>query len=301
MRKSSSHARGGAPLVLAITVLMTAWLGSPARAEAKKRVLYVGDSIAAETVDLVKSTLDDTGRAVTSYSVRGGSAICDYLSGETQRWLVKAENTLRRRVASDRPDLVILQFWGNSWQFTPCMNGYASGTTAYYLKYWTDAYAAIEDIRAGAADASIAMPKVLWVLQGPNQGDPARSASLNQFYTYVAGGDSKVYTVDAGREVSQAANPFFSGDGRYEWTRFLPCRSDERNTPFCTEPQAFGGVTRLHKDSDATHFCLGEQVSASGKNATGEPRTRCDPDKPSPGIRRYGLAIAGRAKDLLGI
>ena len=250
------------------------------------RILYIGDSLAANTAaEVVRHTSGSTTVAVTSHSTFPGMAICDFL--EHPAATMHRRDRLRARVRSARPDLVIMQFWGNS--FTECMLEAPFNTAAYYRRYFLDADAAVREIESTAHDIGINRPRILWVLQGPEPDVPARTPLLNQIYRWIAAahGDR---TSDAGWTLSMAANPSITdADARAKWTQYLPCNDDERGTPFCTHPDLDGGVAQLHLDDDPIHFCLGNHKYFF----------HCD--APSPASRRYGMRIARDARAWLGL
>jgi hypothetical protein len=246
----------------------------------KAKILYIGDSIAAETRSIVKQLVESTNKAQMFESIFPGLAICDFLEGKPAG--MPAEGKLRAQVRSVKPHLVILQFWGNA--FTDCIKHTTFATEEYYKQYASDALAAVDQIEAGAHDARIAPPRILWVLQGPDAGSPGRPKRLNESYASVAstrGGQ----TSDAGYAISMAAYPYDNATkDRYAWTQFLPCTDFERGNGLCTHPEAYGGVTQLHKDGDQVHFCLGNPINYF------------DCDRPSPGLSRYAMQIAADAR-----
>lgn len=154
---------------------------------------------------------------------------------------------------------------------------------AYYKKYFDDALEATRQITMAAAEVGLKRPKILWVLQGPwDSGD--HTTRMNKQYREIArlNGD---FVSDAGAEVSMAA--FGQGEfaiEREKFTRFVPCSSFERDTGYCTD--LANNLTRVHKDDDGVHYCLGKVVGFA-----------CD--QTSPGILRYGMRIAGDIKKLL--
>jgi hypothetical protein len=261
---------------------------APSAAVAGSRVVYLGDSISVETSPVLQWIMAASG-VTYAHSTLGGMAICDFFP-ETEApggpstfrlWHDPVPPNLYDLVRFMQPQVVALQFWGNSWQFTPCMrdaNGeiLGPGTAGYYAKYAHDANRAMEIIRDAAASVGAPMPTVLWVLQGPDRGNPARPRILNDSYAALGATWPTARTVDAGREVSLAANYWNPGD-RYGWSQWLPCTQLERDGGQCNP--AFGGVAQIHRDDDPLHFCLGTIVNES-----------CD--TVSPGIARYGLAIA---------
>jgi hypothetical protein len=266
--------------------------------------MYVGDSIAYETGAAVAYMLHGTGKATFHGATKGGMAICDWFP-ETRApggpgTFLDLETPpipdLRALVMSVRPHAIVMQFWGNSWAFTPCMRGsngqiLTSGTPEYHERYRLDANHAMEIIRDAAAAAGIAMPKVLWVLQGPDRSNPARTLVLNANYLDLAQSWGNAFrSIDAGREVSMAAYYYEPGD-RYGFAPFLPCYQYERDNGSCID--AFGGVAQIHKDGDDIHFCLGNTVKS------GDWFGNCD--AASPGLLRYALSIAGSVIGELGL
>jgi hypothetical protein len=266
-----------------------------AAAAAGSRAIYVGDSISVETSPVLQWIMAASG-VTYAHSTLGGMAICDFFPETEAPGGPGTYRLLRDPVPPNlydlvrfvQPQVVALQFWGNSWQFTPCMrdaNGeiLGPGTPGYYAKYAHDANRAMTIIRDAAASVGAPMPTVLWVLQGPDRGNPARPRILNDSYAALGATWPTARTVDAGREVSLAANYWNPGD-RYGWSQWLPCTQLERDGGHCNP--AYGGVAQIHRDDDPLHFCLGTIVNES-----------CD--TLSPGISRYGLAIAAAIKAAL--
>jgi len=282
--------------LLTALVLTFAACDSESAAPTQASVAYVGDSIAFETSSVIAEALADHDLRYTT-SAKGGMAICDYLPeteavggpGTFRTFEAPVPPNLHDLLVSAQPDVVVMQFWGNSWQFTPCMKGpddvaLAPGSEAYYTRYAADAERAMVVIRDAAASVKRPMPIVLWVLQGPDKGMPERTARLDAIYAALSDRWDSAGTIDAGREVSQAANYYEPGD-RYGYSQWLPCTALERETDHCNP--AYGGTAQIHKDDDPIHFCLGA-VDASGV---------CDTW--SPGIHRYALAISAAIVDEL--
>jgi hypothetical protein len=267
-------------------------LGSvEAAAVAPKQVLYVGDSIAWETSPVVRYFLTSANKAVVTVAAKPGLAICDYFPGtpSLREWGDPHPPDLYAAVRASKPQAVAMQFWGNSWDLTPCMKDAAGvilqpGTQAYYARYASDAAKAMQFIRDAATSVNIPMPKVLWVMQGPDHANAARPRILNEAYAALRSSWSTVTTVDAGREVSLAANYFSPGD-RYGWTQFLPCSSFEVSVQKCPA----SGFVQLHKDGDDIHFCLGTVDTAANCSIW------------SPGLVRYGLKIVDAVNVSLGL
>jgi hypothetical protein len=253
-------------------------------------VLYVGDSLAMETSNMIRYVLHSSGRADLVSVGHPGAAICDFLAGRTNESPVPAEHKLPALVKSVKPRVVALQFTGGPGDIAGCAGAVPASGDESIRRYRTDAQQAVAQIGEAARAAGIDRPKLVWVLQGPDRGNPQRPRRLNEeVFNAVANANGDLVS-DAGWHVSLAAYPYESiPDGRYKWTQFLPCTDAERRDGYCTLPQAFGGVTQLHKNSDDLHFCLGIMA--------GSPPS-CDTK--SPGAIRYGAAIANTITQYLG-
>ncbi|GLZ29069.1 hypothetical protein Lesp02_12590 [Lentzea sp. NBRC 105346] len=263
---------------LLTTALTMALLGAPA-ADDPPRVLYVGDSVAAQNASALAAALP--GSSLHDHTL-GGTAVCDYLSG-TPTWLPSSAK-FAQSIRDVRPDLVVLQFWGNEY-WSPCANHTRRGTTEFYDLYFWNALSARREIDEAADAIGIPRPKMLWVLQAPMPA-PQREVPrrLNEIYQYAASVSGDRVT-DAGATVSMAAYPYDNlPKDRYEFTRFLPCDETERSGGLCTDPESFGGVTRLHTDTDDIHYCL------DGR----DPSRTCS--GPAPGIARYVKRISADAR-----
>jgi hypothetical protein len=315
MRSRTSPARsGGLRRSLSVFALLAIVHFVPSGVRAfsptdKARVLYVGDSISFETRDAVTFFVAGTGKADVRYIGFGGAAICDVIRAETR--FLDATNKLAYQVREFKPHLVALTFWGNPAYFSKCAPT-TRGSEAFYAQYLADARAAVREIRDAATAAGIPQPRIRWVLQGPDKENREISRRMNQIYAQVVSESSNSASIDAGFEVSMAAYPYETiPDGRYTWTEFLPCSALERGTAYCTEPLAYGGVTRLHRQArnaftnaiavDAIHFCLdGHLDPQTGQQLISDPDAwHCD--NPSPGVLRFGLRIAAEVNAALGI
>ncbi|MFF0200459.1 SGNH/GDSL hydrolase family protein [Streptomyces sp. NPDC005017] len=214
-------------------------------------VLYLGDSLAMENQNVLGQELRRDLRARYTSAPYSGTTLCDYLEGTGERSLVPDTDKAAALVRGLRPDVVVLQFWGNSWGYTPCMDGitYAGSRERYLERYTADARRLTEQI---AAAGGARRPAIVWVLQGPDPMTPERVRLVNRVYEEQAAA-SKDAVADAGRAVSLASD-------RYTWTRHLPCTAYERAHPgYCTEPGR--GRTALHRDDDHLHFCLAPTTS----------------------------------------
>ncbi|NGO10392.1 SGNH/GDSL hydrolase family protein [Streptomyces sp. HC44] len=245
----------------------------PAAPEAPAKpptVLYLGDSLAMENQKVLGGLLRDELKARYTSAPYSGTTLCDYLEGTGEDSLVPAEDKAAALVRSLRPDFVVLQFWGNAWGYTPCMDGitHDKAEAEYFARYAADARRLTEQIAdAGDGDG----PKVVWVLQGPDPITPDRVRRVNAIYEQQADASGDLLA-DAGKAVSSAT-------ARYTWTQYLPCTAYERDHPaYCTEPGS--GRTALHRDDDYLHFCLAPTTEKS----------RPCPVR-SPGILRIGQAI----------
>ncbi|MEW2398952.1 SGNH/GDSL hydrolase family protein [Streptomyces sp. NPDC046862] len=227
--------------------------GAPKTRAPKKApvVLYLGDSLAMENQKVLGQQLrDDLGARYTS-APYSGTTLCDYLEGTGDRSLVPPRDKAAALVRELRPDFVVLQFWGNAWGYTPCMDGitYGKAEGRYFSRYADDAERLTEQI----ADAGGARrPAIVWVLQGPDPITPDRVRRVNALYKKQADASDDL-VADAGRAVSPAS-------ARYAWAQYLPCTTYEReNSAYCT--QSDRGRAALHRDDDYLHFCLAPTTS----------------------------------------
>ncbi|MFE0477111.1 SGNH/GDSL hydrolase family protein [Streptomyces sp. NPDC058947] len=242
----------------------------PAKPRTPPRVLYLGDSLAVENQKVLGQELRRDLRARYTSAPYSGTTLCDYLEGTAERSLVPAADKAAALVRRLRPDVVVLQFWGNSWGYTPCMDGitHDKSPARYFTRYAADARRLTEQISAAGDGAG---PRIVWVAQGPDPITPDRVRRVNALYAQRAA-VSGALVADAGRAVSPAG-------GRYTWTQYLPCTAFERARPgYCTQP--LRGRTAVHRDDDYLHFCLAPTTS----------RPKPCP-VPSPGILRMAREI----------
>ncbi|MGC2999105.1 SGNH/GDSL hydrolase family protein, partial [Streptomyces sp. G35A] len=214
-------------------------------------VLYLGDSLAMENQKVLGRELRGDLRARYTSAPHSGTTLCDYLEGSAERSLVPAADKAAALVRSLRPDYVVLQFWGNAWGYTPCMDGitYDASRNRYLERYAADARRLTEQIRAAGGDRR---PRIVWVLQGPDPVTPDRIRRVNAVYEERAAASGDL-VADAGRTVSPAG-------ARHTWTQYLPCDAHERAHPdYCTQPGR--DRTALHRDDDYLHFCLAPTTS----------------------------------------
>ncbi|WLW57761.1 SGNH/GDSL hydrolase family protein [Streptomyces sp. YU58] len=214
-------------------------------------VLYLGDSLAMENQRVLGQELRrDLGARYTA-APYSGTTLCDYLEGTGARSLVPDRDKAAALVRSLRPDVVVLQFWGNAWGYTWCMDGitYAGSRAEYFRRYTADAERLTEQI---AAAGGAKRPRIVWVSQGPDPITPDRVRWVNGLYAKQAAASGDL-VADAGRTVSPAG-------ARQTWVQHLPCTSYEREHPdYCTDPGR--DRTALHIDKDYLHFCLAPTTS----------------------------------------
>ncbi|MFD5014281.1 SGNH/GDSL hydrolase family protein [Streptomyces chartreusis] len=230
-------------------------------------VLYLGDSLAMEAQKVLGQELRGELRATYTSAPYSGTTLCDYLEGTGERSLVPDGDKAAALVRRLRPDFVVLQFWGNAWGYTPCMDGitHDASPQRYFARYAADMKRLADQI-AGAGDA-----RIVWVLQGPDPITPDRVRRVNALYEERAAASGEL-VADAGRAVSASG-------ARYSWVQYLPCTAYEHaHDEYCTQPGR--DRTALHRDDDYLHFCLAPTTS------TPKP---C-PVR-SPGILRIALEI----------
>jgi hypothetical protein len=247
------------------------------------RIIYVGDAIAHETAAVVRYELTLDGTTDVTSATKDRLALCDFFpdTEDTERTRGTPIPALDALVRTTKPHAVILQFWGNSSNHTPCMRDedgdvLEPGSLAYYERYRADAIRATELIRDTADDAGGPAPTIFWVLQGPDPELFDRPLHLNENFQAVAAQSSDSHTIDAGHVISKAAD-YHNPGSRYGWAQWLPCTDHEVTSGHCIP--LYGGIVQIHKDDKTPELCL-------GKVTAGE----CD--KWSAGVFRYGKAIA---------
>ncbi|WP_419994594.1 hypothetical protein [Streptomyces boninensis] len=238
---------------------------APKAPDAPRRVLYLGDSLAMETQNELGSWVR-RGGADYGAEVVGGTTICDYIQGRKGRSLVKADQKAAALVKSEKPGVVVMQFWGNAWGYTPCMDNIKWGTQEYYERYAGDARAVTEQIEAAAKQAGTPRPRIVWVLQPPDALNPARTDGVNDIYRRQAR-STRDLTADMSKRL---AGP----DGK--WAEQVDCDAYEQSHGLCKS-----GRVALHRGDDPQHFCLAKPVEG------GRP---CPVD--SPGVIRYSRVVA---------
>ncbi|MGX1158609.1 SGNH/GDSL hydrolase family protein [Streptomyces albogriseolus] len=215
-------------------------------------VLYLGDSLAVEAQEVLGRELRRQVRARYTAAPHSGTTLCDYLEGTGGRSLVPPRDKAATLVRALRPDYVVLQFWGNAWGYTPCMDGitHDAAPERYLERYAADARRLTEQIAEAGGDRR---PRIVWVLQGPDPLVPDRVRRVNGIYERRAAASGDL-VADAGRAVTAPG-------ARHAWTRYVPCDAVERAHPdLCTDPAR--GRTALHRADDPLHFCLAPTTSA---------------------------------------
>ncbi|MDN3024321.1 SGNH/GDSL hydrolase family protein [Streptomyces sp. S.PB5] len=244
--------------------------GSPGPSAKAPVVLYLGDSLAMEAQDVVGRELRRDLRAKYTGKPYSGTTVCDYLEGTGAKSLVPDRDKAAALVRTLRPDFVVLQFWGNAWGYTWCMDGitHAEQPTTYFKRYKADMTRLTAQItKAGGGHR----PRIVWVAQGPDPITPDRVRRVNELYAEQAAASDDL-VADAGAKVSAPG-------ARYTWVQYLPCTAYEReHSAYCTQPGR--DRTALHLDKDYLHFCLAPTTS------TPKP---CP--VPSPGIARIAREI----------
>lgn len=220
------------------------------RAPAKApNVLYLGDSLAMEAQNVLGQELRRDVRTTYTSAPYSGTTLCDYLEGTGEKSLVPDADKAAALVRRLRPDYVVLQFWGNAWGYTWCMDGitHAASPRTYFRRYAADLDRLTDQISAADGDT-----RIVWVLQGPDPMTPDRVRRVNALYEKQAAASGDL-VADAGRAVSAAG-------ARYAWVQYLPCTAYERgHAGYCTEPGR--DRTALHRDDDYLHFCLAPTTS----------------------------------------
>ncbi|MFI5801407.1 SGNH/GDSL hydrolase family protein [Streptomyces sp. NPDC051561] len=242
---------------------------APSEPREKSPVLYLGDSLAMENQKVLGRRIEESGRATVHSAPYSGTTLCDYLTAPAVRSLVPPQDKAAALVGAQRPRVVVLQFWGNSWGYTPCMKNIVQGSAEYYERYIQDARTLTAQIAAAARAARIPRPRIVWVLQGPDAFSTDRTSRVNDLYRAQASaaGDT---VADAGRAVSAPGE-------RYVWQQRLPCNAEER----AVRQACDNGLALMHREDDPLHFC----------RAPTTPKPQPCP-APSPGIERYSKAIA---------
>ncbi|NUR01066.1 MAG: SGNH/GDSL hydrolase family protein [Streptomyces sp.] len=224
---------------------------SPGAPAVAPRVLYLGDSLAMEAQNVLGQELRRDLRAKYTSAPYSGTTLCDYLEGTGAKSLVPDADKAAALVRAQHPDYVVMQFWGNAWGYTWCMDGitYNASQQKYFTRYRADLRRLTEQIAAAGGSTR---PRIVWVLQGPDPITPDRVRRVNQMYEQQAAASGDL-VADAGATVSPAG-------ARYTWSQYLPCTAYEHeHGDYCTQPGR--DRTALHLDQDYLHFCLAPTTS----------------------------------------
>uniref|UniRef100_A0AAU1I803 SGNH/GDSL hydrolase family protein n=1 Tax=Streptomyces sp. NBC_00180 TaxID=2903632 RepID=A0AAU1I803_9ACTN len=223
--------------------------GTDEKAPAKApTVLYLGDSLAMEAQDVLGQELRRELGATYTSAPYSGTTLCDYLEGTGERSLVPVADKAAALVRRLRPDFVVLQFWGNAWGYTPCMDGITHDASPgkYFKRYEADLKRLTDQIAAAGET------RIVWVLQGPDPITPDRVRRVNALYEVRAGA--------SGGLLADAAKALSAAGARHAWVQYLPCTAYERaHAEYCTQPDR--DRTALHRDDDYLHFCLAPTTS----------------------------------------
>jgi hypothetical protein len=209
------------------------------------RIALFGDSLSLQAAPDFAYLAAANG-AATLLTAYNGWAPCDVLP------------LMGEDAASWHPTVAVVQFSGDN--FTSCMDGYATGTAAYYAKYQRDAQTDITLLRGyGIRVVLIGSPLDAFASSSQN------IQTLNAMYASLAATNPEVTYVDAGQSVLS--------DGRFTTT--LPCLPFEP----CTGPSG----TNIVRSPDGIHFCPDGNANIDA----------CDVY--ASGAFRFGLAMLGAA------
>ena len=230
----------------------------------KFRILYYGDSLAAESARYVRASVTAHGRAtITDRSVPGTSP-CDWTTA------------IKLDLSRGRPDAVMVETFGNNISRCQIRNGVrpAPKSAAYWTAYERDLLALVQRFPAGVP---------LWLYAAPAArndlaGGYSQKARMLALMDRIAAGRPNTWSVDAGAAVESPAGAY---------TAYLPCLLDEA----CAgSPTA--GSNRV-RALDGLHFC---PVIVSATIA----QLRSCPVYAS-GAKRFGAAQAAPVVQMLGL
>jgi hypothetical protein len=214
------------------------------------RVLLFGDSLAYQSREAFLAGTAPLGVQLGTVSTRPGAALCD------------DRDAIVRDLESTRPDLLVLEYSGNS--FTPCMTDPAGRLLTIGSTAWRDRYR--DDLDRVVTTAAKAGTQIVWatappvVHVGAPVDYPARIASVVR---HVAARLPNLRVADTGAALA----------GPKGYAPSLPCRPDER--ALCREDRI------AVRAADGLHFdCIGAIDGLGG--CVGY----------SAGARRYGDALA---------
>jgi hypothetical protein len=224
----------------------------PARPDADPaRVSLFGDSLTYQARAAFLAETVPLGVRFVTVSTRPGAALCD------------DRDAIVRDLTSKRPDLLVLEYSGNS--FTPCMTDERGGQLTIGSRMWRERYR--EDLDRIATIAASTGTDVVWATAPPVEKigtPPDYPARIEAIARAVADRDPRVRVADTGAAVA-------AQDG---FARTLPCRPDEVALCGADDRIAVRAEDRLHFDCIGTIDFMGGCIGYSA------------------GARRYGAALA---------
>lgn len=214
------------------------------------RVLLFGDSLTYQSRAEFLAGTAPLGVDLATVSTRPGAALCD------------DRDAIVRDLASKRPDLLVLEYSGNS--FTPCMTDAGGRQLTIGSRAWRDRYH--DDLERIATMAESTGTEIVWATAPPVEhlGAPVDYPTrIEAVARQVADRDPDVRVAETGDAVA----------GRGGYVPTLPCRPDE--AALCRGDRiAVRAEDGLHFDCIGTIDALGGCVGYSA------------------GARRYGDALA---------
>jgi hypothetical protein len=214
------------------------------------RVSLFGDSLTYQSRTAFLDGTTPLGVQFSTVSTRPGAALCD------------DREAIIRDLASKRPDLLVLEYSGNS--FTPCMIGADGVHLTIGTRAWRDRYRG--DLDRIATIAASTGTEIVWATAPPVRhigAPPDYPTLLAAMAREVADRRHDVRVADTGAALA----------GRDGYAPTLPCRPDE--VALCRDDRiAVRAADGLHFDCLGTIDWLGGCVGYSA------------------GARRYGDALA---------
>jgi hypothetical protein len=214
------------------------------------RVSLFGDSLTYQARSGFLAGLAPLGVQLGTVSTRPGAALCD------------DRDAIVRDLASKRPDLLVLEYSGNS--FTPCMTDAGGTQLPIGSRPWRDRYR--DDLARVATMAASTGTEVVWATAPPVEhpgAPPDYPATIAAVARAVADRAPNLGVADTGHALA----------GRDGYAPTLPCRPDE--TALCHDDRiAVRNADGLHFDCIGTIDVLGGCLGYSA------------------GARRYGDALA---------
>jgi hypothetical protein len=202
-------------------------------------VVVYGDSLTWESRRMLPGIAAALGVEATQHSFVG-TAICDWT------------NDMWQRVPHERPTVVVLAFYGNSW--TPCMsdgNGDFLQDSAKARKYAHDANAAVAiALATGSKVVFVGAPR-----SQPQMNDPNWELVRDVYRAQAARHPGQVFFVDAGTTIAP--------HDTFEET--MPCLPRERDLVDTngTRPCQHGRI--IVRAPDGVHFCPHGLDNAAGQ------------------------------------